>query len=140
MKHAGVVGSALLALLLSIPRPGLSQDDAPLPVPDTLQPAVTAAEQTGRLLQRLDRAAWIATDAIQSDRSARKLRKRVRGWITTPTDVGTRVSFFDDSEPARPVYVVDVEQSGRISPQAAATDAVFDASELALIRARTCSF
>jgi hypothetical protein len=121
--------------LLSVVSPVCAEDAGP-PVPEDLRPAVQAAEATGRRLQRLDRAAWIASDVIQGDRTTRKLRRSVRGWITEPTDAGTRVSFFDGSEPARPLYAVDVDLAGRSTAVDLPTDATFDASTLALLRAR----
>lgn len=137
MKLVTIYGGAVLALLLSLPRVGQADDDTPPPpIPDALRPAVAEAERVGRLLQRLDRAAWVATDVMQGDRDARKLRKSVRGWITMPTDTGTRVGFFDDGIPARPVYFVEVDQTGRTSGRAAAGEDVFDDTEQAMIRAR----
>lgn len=125
--------AALCVLLACLP---VRAEDAAPPIPDAFVPAVQAAEATGRRLQRLDRAAWIASDVIQGDRAARKLRRSVKGWITEPTDTGTRVSFYDGSEPVRPVYAVDVDLTGRSTVVDLPGDAAFDASTLALIRAR----
>lgn len=125
--------AALCVLLTTLP---VRAEDAAPPVPDAFVPKVQAAEATGRRLQRLDRAAWIASDVIQGDRTARKLRRSVGGWITESTDTGIRVSFYDGSEPVRPVYAVDVDLTGRSTVVDLPEDAVFDASTLALIRAR----
>lgn len=111
-------------------------DDPPLPTPEALKSAIAAAEATGRQLQRLDRAAWVATDTLQADSKARKVRKAVRGWITERVDVGTRVSFFGDSEPPANLYDVVVESSGRVSSAATPADSAFDEGRLALVRAR----
>lgn len=113
-----------------------AKDDPPLPIPDTLQPAVAAAEAIGRQLQRLDRAAWVASDAIQADRDARRLRRSVRGWITEDTELGTRVSFFDDATPARLLYAVDVESTGRLTSSILPEGTLADDAQQAMIRAR----
>ncbi|HRN62739.1 MAG TPA: hypothetical protein PLF73_09805 [Luteimonas sp.] len=136
IRHA--VWSAIACTLLATA--SIHAEDAPPPpIPDDLRPAVQAAEETGRRLQRLDRAGWIATDVIQADRAARKLRRSVRGWITEATDTGTRVSFHDGSEPARPVYVVDIDQTGRSTVVDVAADASFGEDAQALVRARTAA-
>ncbi|MCR6664269.1 MAG: hypothetical protein NVV60_14240 [Luteimonas sp.] len=129
-----ILASALSFLPASAPC--RAKDDPSLPIPDVLQPAVTAAESTGRQLQRLDRAAWVASDAIQADRDARKLRRSVRGWITEDTELGTRVTFFDDATPARLLYAVDVESSGRLTSGALPEDTLADDTQQAMIRAR----
>lgn len=126
----------LLLACLSVPAIAQDADEAMPVIPAELRPAVTAAEQTGRLLQRLDRAAWIATDAFNADRQVRKLSKSVRGWITEPIETGTRVSFFDGSNPQHKLYTVDVQSSGVVANAGVATDARFSDEELALIRAR----
>lgn len=128
----------LAALLAFLAMPALAQDtgEPALAIPADLQPAVAAAEHTGRLLQRLDRAAWIATDEFMGDRQARKLRKSTRGWITEPTDTGTRVSFFDASDPPGRIYAVDVASSGVVGNAEASADASFTEAQLSLIRAR----
>lgn len=139
MSGVQFVGRAFSAMLLAcLSVPALAQDagESTIPIPAELQPAVAAAEQTGRLLQRLDRAAWIATDEFMGDSQARKLRKSTRGWITEPTDTGTRVSFFDANDPPNKVYAVDVESSGVIGAAGAAVDASFADGQLSLIRAR----
>ncbi len=129
-----------MALLVLIPFCTFAQapsaDEAPLPIPETLQAGVAASESTGRTLQRLDRAAWIATDALQEDRSARKARKAVRGWITETVDVGTRVSFFDGSMPPTNAYDIVVESSGRVASASAPAQAALSENQHALIRAR----
>jgi hypothetical protein len=126
--------AALCVLLVVLP--ARAADPVPPPVPGALLPAVQAAEATGRRLQRLDRAAWIASDVIQGDRAARKLRRAVRGWITESTDAGTRVSFHDGSTPARPVYVIDIDLTGRSTVVDLPEGASFDGQALALVRAR----
>ncbi|TDK23143.1 hypothetical protein E2F46_12330 [Luteimonas aestuarii] len=136
IRHAAC--AALASVLLAMPAVHAG-DATPPPIPDDLQPAVLAAEETGRRLQRLDRAAWIATDVMQADRSARRLRRSVRGWITEATGTGTRVSFHDGSQPARPVYIVDVDQTGRSSVVDVAEGAAFDAGAQAMIRARNAA-
>src|SRR5690606_37124337 len=55
------------------------------------------------------------------------------------TDTGTRVSFHDGSEPVRPVYDVDVDQTGRSTVVDVAEDATFDEGAQALVRARTAA-
>lgn len=139
MSGVQFVGRAFSAMLLAcLSVPALAQDagEPTLPIPAELQPAVAAAEQTGRLLQRLDRAAWIATDEFMGDSQARKLRKSTRGWITEPTDTGTHVSFFDASDPPNRIYTVDVESSGVVGTAGAASDASFADEQLSLINAR----
>lgn len=128
--------SAMLLACLSIPAMAQDASGPALAIPAELQQAVAAAEQTGRLLQRLDRAAWIATDEFGADRHARKLRKSTRGWITEPVDTGTLVSFFDASDPPNKVYTVEVQSSGAIGNAGAASDASFTEEQLSLIRAR----
>lgn len=130
---------AVLASVLSLVpafAPCQAKDDPPPPIPDALQPAVAAAEAVGRQLQRLDRAAWIASDAIQADRDARRLRRSVRGWITEDTDLGTRVTFFDDATPARLLYAVDVESTGRLTSSVLPEGTLADDAQQAMIRAR----
>src|SRR5690606_29315352 len=83
MEHRGFAW--MVALALSACAGFISPahaDDAPAVIPESLQPAVAAAEATARTLQRLDRAAWLASDALMEDRATRKLRRAVRGWIT----------------------------------------------------------
>lgn len=129
----------LPALVLAIPihaAHAQESEQLPLSIPIRLQPAVEQAEQTGRLLQRLDRAAWLATDAMTADKGSRKLRKSVRGWITTPVDIGTQVLFFDGSAPQKPLYEVVLESSGRIDKAAPTTDTTLNELQLAQIRAR----
>lgn len=130
---------AILASALSLVpafAPCRASDDPPPPIPDALRPAVAAAESTGRQLQRLDRAAWVATDTIRTARDARRLRRSVRGWITEDIDVGTRVSFFDGSAPSRLLYVVDVESSGRSTSSLPPGPTFADEGQQAMIRAR----
>jgi hypothetical protein len=128
--------TAALLALLAIPALAQNAGEATLSIPAELQPAVATAEQTGRLLQRLDRAAWIATDEFVGDKQTRKLRKSTRGWITEAMDTGTRVSFFDANDPPNQVYTVDVESSGVIGNSAATRDTSFTDEQLSLIRAR----
>lgn len=128
--------TAVLLACLSIPAMAQDASESTLAIPAELQPAVAAAERTGYLLQRLDRAAWLATDEFGNDREARKLRKSSRGWITEPIDTGTRVSFFDASDPPNRVYAVDVQSSGVIGNAGAATEPKFTDGQLSLIRAR----
>lgn len=129
----------LPALVLAMPMCAAHAQDSeppPLPIPAQLQPAVEQAERTGRLLQRLDRAAWVATDAMTADRGSRKLRKSVRGWITEPIDIGTQVLFFDESAPQKALYEVVVESSGRVDKAAPTMDTALNESQLAQVRAR----
>ncbi len=132
--------SAVLLACTSIPAVAEDAGEPAVTTPAELQPAVTAAEQTGRLLQRLDRAAWIATDEFGEDKQARKLRKSTRGWITEAIDTGTRVSFFDASDPPTRIYTVDVQSSGAIDNAGIATDSKFTDEQLSLVRARQAAF
>lgn len=125
-------------LLAFLPVAAMAQDAVePAPaIPAELQPAVAAAEQTGRLLQRLDRAAWIATDVFGEDRQASESRKSSHGWITESIDTGTRVSFFDAKDPPGRTYAVDIQSTGVVANARVATDTRFTDEELSLIRAR----
>lgn len=128
--------TAVLLACLSVPAMAQDAGESTLAIPAELQQAVAAAERTGHLLQRLDRAAWVATDEFGEDKQARKLRKSTRGWITEPMDTGTHVSFFDASDPPNRVYTVDVESSGVVGKAGAASGASFTDGQLSLIRAR----
>lgn len=114
-------------------------DATPQRIPDALQAGVEQAQSIGRQLFRLDRAAWVATDTMLADPGQRAASNTVRGWITRERDVGVDTSFYNGQDPPRPVYSVTVESSGRSEGHASPVDAVFDATELAMIRARTAA-
>lgn len=128
--------SIMLLACASLPAMAVEADEIALAIPAELQPAVAAAEQTGHTLQRLDRAAWLATDEFGEDRQARESRNSTRGWITESIDTGTRVSFFDAGDPPHKVYTADVQSSGVVADAGAATDDAFTDEQLSLIHAR----
>lgn len=142
--HAAALALAGLAMWMSAPlaaqtpakASAVAADETPLAIPADLQAAVTRAEFLGRQLHLHDRAAWLATDAMLADRRMRKLRDKVRGWLTEPSAHGIRVIFIDDSAEPRRLFQIDVDESERL------TEATIEAPEplgpdlLAQLRAR----
>jgi len=58
----------------------------------------------GRLMQRLDQAAWITTDDLMAMLPAERAPE-VGGWVVTPTDAGLRVDYFGQGDMAdRAIY------------------------------------
>jgi hypothetical protein len=142
--HAAALALAGLAAWMSAPlaaqtpaqAPIAAGDETPLAIPAELQPAVTRAEFLGRQIYLHDRAAWLATDAMLADPRMRKLREKIRGWLTEPSAHGVRVIFIDDGDAPRRLFQIDVDESERL------TEAVIEAPEplgpdlLAQLRAR----
>jgi len=82
-----------------------------LPDPSGEDPArLRSAESLGLRLYRHDRAASLATDAVQANRKYRKV-KRVGGWITEARESAILVSFIDKGDPEQASLLYQVEVS-----------------------------
>lgn len=97
---------SLLAICLTLIATTVSATDAPPLPPMTLAEAaaVRAAETEAMRMYLIDRAAWIATDAITSHRKV-DLAK-MNGWVTEPIDQDRyRVTFVSGSGDAAMAYI-----------------------------------
>ena len=96
--------------LLATPASAQEPDEPSMSIEETNQSE--SVERLGREIYELDLAAAVATDQI----SAIGLRsdKRVKGWITEPTENGIRVTMVGLNETAVPValYVSEIDRSG----------------------------
>lgn len=105
-------------------------------VPEHLRAGVDAAQDTGLLLYRHDHAALVASDLLPVVPAEPGLRQKIDGWITTPAGDRVRVIFHDDADPARAVYIIDVDDDGGSATMQAPDDGALDADAIALVRAR----
>ena len=91
-----------------------------LPAKDKADPVMTSEEKNqatavaalGKLIFEHDRAAALATDELSS--IGLRSDKRVRGWVTEPTDHGITVTVVGLTEGSTPaaLYSVKTDQSG----------------------------
>ena len=126
-----LAGSALLMACLS----ASAADDLPQALPPAEEAVALAwAEHTGRQIFEHDRAAAVASDAVQASESAHD-DIRVSGWVTEARDDGIAVTFVDAAPAA--LYRVLVSESGEAGPVAAYSDPEpLSAYEAAAVAAR----
>ncbi len=108
------------------------------PIPPELQAAAKAAENAGARIYRLDRAAWLATDALREH--SEDLLKKTRGWITAEYPGGVRVTFLDGEASPHAIYRIDVSDSGGLSNQKTGISEPLTAEEIAQNKARKLAF
>ena len=81
-------------------------------VPEKYRAEVLRAQQMGRLIFLQDRAAWIATDALEA-KNVFKKDKRLRGWIVGESVEPTVVMFIGEAKGNLvELYEVSVDQRG----------------------------
>jgi hypothetical protein len=140
--HAATLALAVLAASASLAAqtpaepPTVVVDETPLAIPAELQPAVTRAEFLGRQMYLHDRAAWLATDAMLAEPRMRKLRDKVRGWLTEPSAHGIRVIFIDGGAEPRRLFQIDVDESERLTEPTIEAPEPLGPDLLAQLRAR----
>lgn len=104
------------------------------PIPPELQVATAVTEKTGARIYRLDRAAWLATDALRE--RSEKLLAKTRGWITAEYSGGVRVSFLDGEPSPHAIYRIDISDTGGLSNEKADILEPLTAEEIAQDKAR----
>lgn len=120
--------------------PAIAASESPFdtqPIPPELRAAAAVAESTGARIYRLDRAAWLATDALREHSEA--LLERTRGWITSEYPGGVRVSFLDGEASPNAIYridISDISDTGGLSNQKAEIREALTAEEIAQDKAR----
>lgn len=113
---AAPIRTALAGAILALASlPVFAADDPHEAPPDASVPAaaIAAAETSGRIIFEHDRAAAVATDVALAQRAFKRDR-RVRGWLTEPTDGGIMVTFVDGTPSA--LYRVQVSAGGEPGP------------------------
>lgn len=81
-----------LAALMLLAAPALAVEEVAQSAEEKAQ--TDWALSRGQLIYRLDRAAWVATDAIREKFKDAKELSGVRGWIVEPTIQGDAVIFY----------------------------------------------
>ena len=113
-----------------------SQRDAGAPLPEPVPIEEWSTDKVSRIgleMYRLDRAAWLATDALRDAIPGQALTS-VRGWLIESVGNGHRVRFYRDGDPD-PVPGWDVVVTRTAGPATPATATTLTPGELAQTRA-----
>ncbi|WP_417230206.1 hypothetical protein [Brevundimonas sp.] len=136
------IAAFVAVLALGLPAHGLAQapssrdDGARLPDPVPIEEWTTdKVSRIGLEMYRLDRAAWLATDALRETITAQELTT-VRGWLVEPAGNGHRVRFYREGDPD-PVPGWDIVVTRTAGPVTPTTETRLTPVELAQTRALT---
>ncbi|MDG2525910.1 hypothetical protein P6166_11150 [Stenotrophomonas sp. HITSZ_GD] len=133
---APLILSTLLAPL-ALPSRAAEAAAAPAPAasiaPAAAEAGLRRAEALGERLLRLDRAAWVASDALMAAQRGRG-DARVRGWITVERADGIDVVFVDATPAA--LYRVPIDADGHPAGPVDDAPPPLSAAEVAQAQAR----